>query len=102
MRGLRRAFSSSFPLLPEGGVMPDGKARLVAVPVLRRSLLRRFLETDSTNRGKEAPVFGSRNPLFCDPLYPTRQAFESFLAICAASSPVSVHLPTAVFLPFIA
>ena len=75
MRGPRRAFSSSFPLLPEGGVVPDGKARLAAVPHLsERSCgaadFTVFLKTDSINRGKEAPAFGSQDPLFLNPSYP--------------------------------
>lgn len=39
---------------------------------LRHRRLHRSPETDSTNRGEEAPVFGSRNPLFFDPSYPPK------------------------------
>ena len=47
-----------------------------SLTVLRHSQLRRFLKTDSTDRGKEAPVFGSRDPLFLDPSYPRTQVTE--------------------------
>jgi hypothetical protein len=32
-----------------------------------------FLKTDSSDKGKEAPVSGSRNPLFFDPSYPKHE-----------------------------
>ena len=62
------------------GAVPDGSIRLAAVLhslVLWHSRLHRSSETDSTNRGDEAPVFGPGNPLFFDPSYPKRQASES-------------------------
>ena len=62
--------------------MPDGRARLAAVPHLSERTcgaagLTVFLETDSINRGKEAPVFGSQDPLFLNPSYPKTQVTES-------------------------
>ncbi len=62
--------------------MPDGSARLAAVPHLpERSCgaadFTVFLKTDSINRGKEAPVFGSQDPLFLNPSYPRTQGTES-------------------------
>ena len=82
MRGSRRAFGSSFALLPEGGVVPDGRARFAAVPHLsERSCgatgFTVFLKKDSINRGKEAPVFGSQDPLFLNPSFPKTQVTES-------------------------
>ena len=69
-------------LLPEGGIVPDGSAGLAAVPHLsERSCgaadFAVSLKTDSINRGKEAPVFGSQDPLFLNPSYPKTQVTES-------------------------
>ena len=68
-----------------------------SLTVLRHSQLRRFLKTDSTDRGKEAPVFGSRDPLFLDSSSPKTQVTE-----CSISSWVGddQRIPSVVcFLP---
>jgi hypothetical protein len=44
--------------------------------VLPHSQLHRFLKTNSTNRGKEAPVFRSPDPLFFEPSSPKTQACD--------------------------
>ena len=80
-RGPNRVVCSQLVIpLAACGAVPDGSIRLAAVLhslVLWHSRLHRSSETDSTNRGDEAPVFGPGNPLFFDPSYPKRQASES-------------------------
>ena len=74
--------------------MPDGRARLAAVPHLLHKPERFcgtagftvFLKWTALSGGKEAPVFGSRNPLFFDPSSPKTQVTESRLVVRSVAS----------------
>jgi len=63
-----------------------GRLRHPKLTILRHSRLHRFLKTDDTNRGEEAPVFGSRNPLFLTPIPPNDKLIRARLVVGSVSS----------------
>ncbi len=63
------------PLLSGDGAVRDGSARLAAVPHSPERFCGTagftvFLKRTILTEEKEAPVFGSRDPLFFDPSFP--------------------------------
>ena len=86
--------SSSFPLLPEGGVVPDGSAGLAAVPHLLHTPERFcgtagfhvFLQRTALTEEKRRPFLGPKTPCFLTPLLPKHKLLRARLLAGSVTS----------------
>ena len=78
--------SSSYPLLLEGGVVPDGRARLTAVPHLSERFcgtvgFHLFLQRTALTEEKRRPFLGPKTPCFLTPLLPKHKLLRARLVL---------------------